>query len=318
MKTSKTNSKAQKKRRPIRPWLRATIVFSLFLLAAVFMEPLLQWLPADHDVQGWLDPLRDVATALASLAGAHLAYTLLVIRFSRRRKGSRPVPKVLLDLLRVLLFVMATLIGLSLLFRQDMSGILTGSGLVLAVLGFAIRNVVADTLSGIALGIEAPFRMGDWVRIETLAEGRVQEIGWRTTRLITRDSTYVILPNSQISRQRITNFSAPNKDYRDSIQLTLPVELPAAQAKKMIEKAVVEAESIVEARKPEVQLVQYGLHGITYRVKYWVPQHNREPECRNELFSLVDAALREQGVNLTSQGVPFCAAQTMMEGSKIT
>lgn len=217
----------------------------------------------------------------------------------------------MLDLLRVLLFVVATLIGLSLLFRQDMSGILTGSGLVLAMLGFAIRNVVADTLSGIALGIEAPFRMGDWVRIETLAEGRVQEIGWRTTRLITRDSTYVILPNSQISRQRITNFSAPNKDYRDSIQLTLPVDLPAAQAKKMIEQAVVGAESIVEARKPEVQLVQYGLHGITYRVKYWVPQHNREPECRNELFSLVDAALREQGVNLTSQGVPFCAAQTM-------
>ena len=66
------------------------------------------------------------------------------------------------------LFALAALGGLSLLFRQDLSGILTGSGLVLAVLGFAIRNVVADTLSGIALGIEAPFRgIGDRVRIET-------------------------------------------------------------------------------------------------------------------------------------------------------
>jgi small-conductance mechanosensitive channel len=228
------------------------------------------------------------------------------MRLSQRRKGRRPVPKVLLDLLRVFLFALATLIGLSLFFRQDLSGILTGSGLVLAVLGFAIRNVVADTLSGIALGIEAPFRMGDWVRVETLAQGRVQEIGWRTTRLVTRDSTYVILPNSQISRQRITNFSAPRKVYRDHAELTLPIDLPVAEAKELIRQALAGAETVVEGKPPEVQVVQYGPQGITYRVKYWVPQHDREPECRNEVFSLVDAALREGGIAL---------AQTQMKSS---
>src|SRR5690606_30395852 len=144
---------------------------------------------------------------------------------------------------------------------------------------------VADTLSGIALGIEAPFRMGDWVRIETLAQGRVQEIGWRTTRLVTRDSTYVILPNSQISRQRITNFSAPRKEYRDHAELTLPVDLPVAESKELITHALTGAKSIVEEKAPEVQVVQYGPQGITYRVKYWVPQHNRELACRNEVFS---------------------------------
>ena len=168
--------------------------------------------------------------------------------------------------------------------------------LVLAVLGFAIRNVVADTLSGIALGIEAPFRMGDWVRIETLAQGRVQEIGWRTTRLVTGDSTYVILPNSQISRQRITNFSAPRKEYRVHAELTLPVDLPVAEAKALILKALQGAESIVGDKPPEAQVLHYGPQGITYRVKYWVPQHDREPICRNEVFSLIDAALRARGL----------------------
>lgn len=68
------------------------------------------------------------------------------------------------------------------------------------------------------------------MRIETLAQGRVQEIGWRTTRLVTRDSTYVILPNSQISRQRITNFSAPRQEYCDHVELTLTGDLPVAAA----------------------------------------------------------------------------------------
>jgi small-conductance mechanosensitive channel len=215
------------------------------------------------------------------------------------------VPKVLLDLLRVFLYALALLVSLSLLFRQDLSGILTGSGLVLAVLGFAIRNVVADTLSGIALGIEAPFRMGDWVRIETLAQGRVQEIGWRTTRLVTRDSTYVILPNSQISRQRITNFSAPRKEYRDHAELTLPVTLAVADAKALILEALQQAENIVGEKAPEVQVVNYGPQGVTYQVKYWVPQHDREPVCRNEVFSLVDAALRARGTPLM-QVPPAC------------
>jgi small-conductance mechanosensitive channel len=283
---------------PIASWLRAAARFTLLVLVAVLAEPMFGLLPPEHVAQAWLAPARNAAMALAVLAGAQLVLVLATNRLSQRRKGQRPVPKVLLDLLRVLLFALATLVALSLVFRQDLSGILTGSGLVLAVLGFAIRNVVADTLSGIALGIEAPFRIGDWVRIETLAQGRVQEIGWRTTRLVTGDSTYVILPNSQISRQRITNFSAPKKEYRDHAELTLPVALPVAEARELMRAALTHAASIAEDKPPEVQLVSYGPGGITYRVKYWVPQHDREPVCRDEVLGLVDAALRARGVVL--------------------
>lgn len=299
--------------KPIPSWLRASASLVLLLLAAVSAEPLLGQLPADHLLQAWLDPFRTSLFALAVFAGARLVHAVVAGKLARPRKGQRPVPKVLLDLFRVFLFALATLVALSLFFRQDLSGILTGSGLVLAVLGFAIRNVVADTLSGIALGIEAPFRMGDWVSIETLAQGRVQEIGWRTTRLVTRDSTYVILPNSQISRQRITNFSAPRKEYRDHVALTLPADLPVAETKALIQMALSGAQSIVEDKPPEVQVVQYGPQGITYRVKYWVPQHDREPVCRNELFSLIDTALRERGVSLVSSPVTVSCGQPKAE-----
>ncbi|WP_115179341.1 mechanosensitive ion channel domain-containing protein [Brucella anthropi] len=47
------------------------------------------------------------------------------------------------------------------------------------------------------------------------------EIGWRTTSLSTRDSTYVILPNSQIARQKLTNYSAPRQHYRAHVQVLL-------------------------------------------------------------------------------------------------
>ncbi|MFC3314352.1 mechanosensitive ion channel family protein [Falsigemmobacter intermedius] len=246
----------------------------------------------------WWEPLRNTALSGVLFLGAHLLHAISSARLTRRRKGRRPVPKVALDLLRLALFAAATLASLSLFFRQDLSGILTGSGLLLAVLGFAIRNVVADTFSGLALGLEAPFRIGDWVAIDGLAQGRVQEIGWRSTRLITRDSTHVILPNSQISRQRITNYSAPRPEYRDHAELTLPATLPVAEARILITEALVGAETIATGKSPEVQVAMFAPQGITYRVKYWVPQHDREMACRNEVFSRIDAALREKGISL--------------------
>lgn len=265
------------------------------VLLALFANPLGALLGLSADFTGGL---RRFSLALAIFLGAHFSYELIRAHLQRQRKGARAVPKVTLDLLRVTLFVAALLASLSLFLHRDLSGFLTGSGLVLAVLGFAIRNVVADTFSGLALGLEAPFRIGDWVNIEGLAQGRIQEIGWRTTRLVTRDSTYVILPNSQISRQRITNYSAPKKEYRDSAELTLPITLPVSEAKALMRGALARVDSVLPSRGSDVQVAQYGPLGVTYRITYFVPQFDQERACRNEVISRIDAELRLAGVSL--------------------
>jgi len=246
----------------------------------------------------WWSNLRNAAITLAVLLGAHLLYILARTHWNRRDKALRPVPKVALDILRIGLYAVAGLIAVSLFLQEDFSGFLTASGLVIALLGFAIRNVVADIFSGLALGIEAPFRIGDWVMIDGLATGRVQDIGWRTTRLVTSDSTYVILPNSQISHQRITNYSAPRKEYRAHVELTLPVDFSVAAAKAAVRLALTAAELSVQDKRSEVEVVQYHPQGITYRIKYWVPQHDKEMSYRNEIISRIDAQLRAQKVRL--------------------
>ena len=146
----------------------------------------------------------------------------------------RPYPRLLKDMVAAVLFLVAFAATISLYLGQGAFGALASSGLVLALLGFAIRNVVADTLSGIALGIEGPFRIGDWVDIDGLARGKVIEIGWRTTRILTRDATYMILPNSQIARQRITNYSAPKPQFRVQVTITLDHTMPIERARTVM------------------------------------------------------------------------------------
>ncbi|WP_291731461.1 mechanosensitive ion channel domain-containing protein [Leisingera sp. F5] len=239
--------------------------------------------------------LLPAITALAYFAAAWLISRITALALDQAAARRRPYPRLLKDMVAALLFLIAFGATVSLYMGQGAFGALAGSGLVLALLGFAIRNVVADTLSGIALGVEGPFRIGDWIDIDGLARGKVIEIGWRTTRLLTRDRTYMILPNSQIARQRITNYSAPKPEYRAQVSIVLDHGMPIGRAREVMLKALRDAELIQQDSAPDVRVLAYEEGGITYALRYWLSRFDRDIDCRDEVFTLVDEALRNAG-----------------------
>lgn len=234
-------------------------------------------------------------TGLSYFAAAWLLSRILALVLDQTPIRKRRYPRLLKDLIAAILFFVAFAATVALFMGQGAVGALAGSGLIIAMLGFAIRNVVADTLSGIALGIEGPFRIGDWIDIDGLARGKVIEIGWRTTRILTRDSAYTILPNSQIARQRITNYSAPKPQYRAQIAITLDHTLPISAARELMREAVKKAELIQQDPPPDVRVRSYDEGGITYSVRYWLSRFERDVDCRDEVYGLIDDALRRSG-----------------------
>lgn len=237
------------------------------------------------------------------LLGAYLGIAWLLSRIADLvlcglRPRNRPAPRLLRDLISALLFLVAIVSGALLLMGHSAGGALAGSGVILALIGFAIRNVVADTLSGIALGLEAPFRIGDWVDIEGLARGRVIEVGWRTTRLLTRDSTYVIVPNSQISRQRIINYSAPRSEFRVQLEIKLDHAVPANEGVDILQAALQNAPLIKQVPPPDVRVQGIESGGIRYALRYWLERFDHEIDCRDAIWREVDVALRRSGTTM--------------------
>jgi len=151
-------------------------------------------------------------------------------------------------------------------------------------------------MSGIALGLEAPYRIGDWVEIDNTIRGRVVEIGWRTTRLLTRDETYTILPNSQIARQRLTNYSAPRRHYRTHVQILLDHDVPVAAAKALLAEAAAKPSVILDKPAPDVRVVSYDPEGIRYAVRFWVPSFAEDIDCRDAVLSAIDDTVRERNL----------------------
>ncbi len=96
------------------------------------------------------------------------------------------------------------MIGTVLLREQ----LLTTSAVGAVVVGFALQDTLGNLFAGLAIQIEKPFRVGQWVQFGD-REGQVQEITWRATKLRTKDGQFLIVPNSVISKEPVLNYSEP-------------------------------------------------------------------------------------------------------------
>ncbi|KQZ46632.1 hypothetical protein ASD54_21685 [Rhizobium sp. Root149] len=255
-------------------------------------------LPADQ--AGEVFWTEKATTCVILFASAILFSRLLSIFFDRQLKKNRR-PRLLKELMTSLAFLSAAVASASVLFGDSASSILAGSGLIIAIIGFAMRNVVADILTGVAFGLEAPFRIGDWVDFDGATRGQIVEIGWRSTRLLTRDATYMILPNSQVARQQLTNYSAPRRHYRSQITITLDHDAEVSFAKATLLRGALAAEAVLRDPPPDVRLIDLSLDGAVYSVRFWVPNFAEDIDCRDSVLASIASALREAAIGLPRQ-----------------
>src|SRR5260221_5773919 len=114
------------------------------------------------------------------------------LRHDRRHRSARLV----VDLMAAAIYVGTGVIVLKLVLALPVAGLFSPSGVVAIVLGLALQSTLADVFSGIAVGIEAPFQVGDRISLGADIEGRVIETNWRSIRVQTDGEDIATIPNS--------------------------------------------------------------------------------------------------------------------------
>src|SRR5439155_8213285 len=125
----------------------------------------------------------------------------------RRRQGAAP-PALLESVISVLLYGIGAAVVAHRWFGIELTLFLGTSAVVGAVVGLALQDSLGNLFAGIALHTEAPFRVGDWVKVGD-RDGRVEQISWRATRLRTWDGDTLTVPNGDVARHAILNYSVP-------------------------------------------------------------------------------------------------------------
>ena len=124
------------------------------------------------------------------------------------------------------------------------------------IVGLAAQSVLTDIITGMVIIIDRPFRIGDRIRIEKLDTwGDVIEIGWRSTRILTRDHRLVAIPNSVIGTDLITNYSIPDKIYRVDTEVVVSYGPDIEYVRNLIIEALKREEWIMHDKPIEALLV---------------------------------------------------------------
>jgi MscS family membrane protein len=147
-------------------------------------------------VASWMRAILRVSDSLLDTLGNHEHFTLI---------EARTIP--LFDLSTKLLTILIGSYVLLLIWGINPVGWLASAGIVGIAVGFAAKDTLANLFSGFFIVADAPYKIGDYINLDTGERGKVAAIGLRSTRLLTRDDVEITIPNGVIANAKIINES---------------------------------------------------------------------------------------------------------------
>ena len=221
-----------------------------------------------------------------------LATLVVVVTINPWREDRLPdrFPTIVQDAIVIALFaIVATL------FMQEKVLATTAVGAV--VIGFALQDTLGNLFSGLAIQIEKPFRVGHWVTIAG-TDGLVAEVTWRATKIRTKAGNFVVVPNSVVAKETITNYSEPTHDTRLEVEVGASYDTPPNEVKAVIARALRDEPLLVSGREPEILIADFAASAVTYRVRVWTTDFAADMRVRDRVRSHVYYAFRREGISI--------------------
>lgn len=167
----------------------------------------------------------------------------------------------------------------------DPQTVITGLGITGLALGFALKDILSNFVSGLLLLVLRPFKLGDQIVVgET--EGNVERIELRATQIRTYDGRVVLVPNAEVFTSRITNNTA-QPVRRGSVELFLGYDSDLQTATRVIREATQSAEGVMAEPPASVRVQELGQDDIIVEVRFWT-------DSRRSDFVLTTSEVRER------------------------
>jgi small-conductance mechanosensitive channel/CRP-like cAMP-binding protein len=207
------------------------------------------------------------------------------------------VPKIFLDTSRFFLILVGSAIVLSNVWGADLGGLITALGVGSLVIGLALQDSLGNVFSGVALLFERPVKLGEWIRVGDTT-GKVEEITWRSVILLTQAGDLVIVPNSELAKGSIYNFSRPTPTYEISLELGFSCDDPPNKVKKILTETALETEEVLATPAPQVITFNYGDFSVTYQILLYIADFGPASAIRDRFMTRVWYAVKRGGLTM--------------------
>ena len=142
-------------------------------------------------------------------------------------------------------------------------------GAVAIAVGFGSQDIANNFMSGIIILAEQPIRVGDVVVVDDV-QGTVKHIGPRSTRISTDANYDVIVPNSKLLSDKVTNLTLSDSLVQTAVAVTLPLKVGVQQAKSILLQAASSHPTVLQKPCPIVLFKQFGTTTMDFELHFWL------------------------------------------------
>ena len=209
-------------------------------------------------------------------------------RSNKKNSVVRPQTRPLFENVAFLVIFAAAIYIVFRSWHIDMTAWLASAGIVGIAVGFAAKDTLANLFSGVFILADAPYKIGDYVVLDSGERGQVTHIGIRSTRLLTRDDVEITIPNAIIGNSRITNESGgPYEKFRIRVSVGVAYGSDIDQVKSVLMDVALKEPAVCEEPEPRVRFRVFGASSLDIDLLCWV----ENPEVRGRVLDALNTTI---------------------------
>src|SRR5690554_1121485 len=227
---------------------------------------------------------------------SRLIRVLLKKNFSRKTWIDEGKEYTIYKLTKYALYGIAVLIAFTSI-GIDMKLILAGAGALLVGLGFGLQHLFYDLISGLIILFEGPVKVGDVIEIDGLV-ARVQQIDIRTSKVMTRDGKYIIIPNSNLTSERVVNWSHGQSLTRFSIVVRVAFSSDTEVVKDVLYNCALRHPDVSKSKEIIVRFEHFGEFYFEFIVYFWAKKTWVVETTQSEIRLDIDRQFKKHGIQI--------------------
>jgi small-conductance mechanosensitive channel len=269
----------------------APIKLTMFGILLLYAELAMSGVPRYQSV------LQSVQTIVVLICLAKLV-NYLVIDVYLRIHTQREVPSFIRDTVRLVVYLAAGIISLRLVFKIDLSAIVTTTTVITATIAFAMQSTLANALSGFSIQTDNLLARQNWISIkEQKIFGEIVNVGFRYTTLRNLENALVLVPNSIIMQNIVTFYGNRATDDKPALQIDvmLGYDMPPESAKLLLLQVAGDEPDVLRFPEPLVRLIALNDSGITYQLKFCIEDPSGRIQVQDAIYSRIWYAVNRAG-----------------------
>lgn len=181
----------------------------------------------------------------------------------------------------------------------DATAWLASAGVVGIAVGFAAKDTLANLFSGVFILVDSPYKLGDYVNLDSGERGMVTHVGMRSTRLLTRDDVEITIPNAVIANAKIVNESAGRWTKR---RIRIKVGVAYGSDLEHVSKTLMTVadghQEVCREPRARVRMRAFGDSALDFELLAWITEPELRGKITHELLMAVYSAFDEADIEI--------------------